>query len=124
MLFCLNVPAKLDLAYNYSELSDIVQLDGAAGNSDMEEEAAVSLEDNDFLGIINAEAIKALQEGGGSSDCNSISSSSDEEAADELTNVEDEVCVCVYFNQSGIAACLDHTCFNDTLLSSGSSELG
>ncbi|XP_037321949.1 TFIIA-alpha and beta-like factor [Pungitius pungitius] len=80
----------LDLDYNYSELSDIVQLDGAAGNSDMEEEEAVSLEDNDFLGIINAEAIKALQEGGGSSDCNSISSSSDDEAADELTNVEDE----------------------------------
>ncbi|KAM8858711.1 stonin-1 [Spinachia spinachia] len=80
----------LDLDYNYSELSDIVQLDGAAGNSDMEEEEAVSLEDNDFLGIINAEAIKALQEGGGSTDCNSISSSSDDEAADELVNVEDE----------------------------------
>ncbi|XP_075933177.1 TFIIA-alpha and beta-like factor [Anarhichas minor] len=78
----------LDLDYNYSELSDIVQLDGPADNSDMEEEEAVSLEDNDFLGIINAEAIKALQEGDGSSDGNSISSDSD--GADELANVEDE----------------------------------
>ncbi|XP_054456802.1 stonin-1 [Anoplopoma fimbria] len=80
----------LDLDYNYSELSDIVQLDGPAGNSDMEEEEAVSLEDNDFLGIINAEAIKALQEGDGSSDGNSISSSSDSEGVDELANVEEE----------------------------------
>ncbi|KAM6923092.1 TFIIA-alpha and beta-like factor [Lycodopsis pacificus] len=78
----------LDLDYNYSELSDIVQLDGPAGNSDMEEDEAVSLEDNDFLGIINAEAIKALQEGDGSSDGNSISSDSD--GADDLANVEDE----------------------------------
>uniref|UniRef100_A0A3Q3VQE8 Uncharacterized protein n=1 Tax=Mola mola TaxID=94237 RepID=A0A3Q3VQE8_MOLML len=49
---------------NYSELSDIVQLDGPADNSDVEEEVErVPLEENDFLGIINAEAIKALQEG-------------------------------------------------------------
>lgn len=91
--------AKLDLDYNYSELSDIVQLDGPADNSDIEEE--VPLEENDFLGIINAEAIKALQEGEGSSDGgNSISSSSDSEGADELTNVEEEVrelTVSVYF---------------------------
>ncbi|KAL7383807.1 hypothetical protein ABVT39_018062 [Epinephelus coioides] len=80
----------LDLDYNYSELSDIVQLDGPAGNSDMEEEEGVPLEENDFLGIINAEAIKALQEGDGSSDGNSISSSSDSEEADELANVEEE----------------------------------
>ncbi|XP_049456546.1 stonin-1 isoform X2 [Epinephelus fuscoguttatus] len=79
----------LDLDYNYSELSDIVQLDGPAGNSDMEEEEGVPLEENDFLGIINAEAIKALQEGDGSSDGNSISSS-DSEEADELANVEEE----------------------------------
>ncbi|XP_068580661.1 TFIIA-alpha and beta-like factor isoform X2 [Cebidichthys violaceus] len=79
----------LDLDYNYSELSDIVQLDGPAGNSDMEEEEAVSLEDNDFLGIINAEAIKALQEGDGSSDGISCSSGSD--GADELANVEEEI---------------------------------
>uniref|UniRef100_A0A3Q3M0K9 General transcription factor IIA, 1-like n=1 Tax=Labrus bergylta TaxID=56723 RepID=A0A3Q3M0K9_9LABR len=48
---------------SYSDLSDIVQLDGAADNSDLEEdEGGVPLEENDFLGIINAEAIKALQE--------------------------------------------------------------
>uniref|UniRef100_A0A3B4YDI4 General transcription factor IIA, 1-like n=1 Tax=Seriola lalandi dorsalis TaxID=1841481 RepID=A0A3B4YDI4_SERLL len=47
----------------YSELSDIVQLDGPADNSDIEEENGVPLEENDYLGIINAEAIKALQEG-------------------------------------------------------------
>lgn len=90
---------KLDLDYHYSDLSDIVQLDGPADNSDIEEE--VPLEENDFLGIINAEAIKALQEGEGSSDGgNSISSSSDSEGADELTNVEEEVravSVTVYF---------------------------
>lgn len=85
--FLLAIPAKLDLDYTYSELSDIVQLDGPADNSDIEEEEGVPLEENDFLGIINAEAIKALQEGEGSSDGNSISSSSDCEGA----NVEEEV---------------------------------
>ncbi|XP_070834172.1 stonin-1 [Chaetodon trifascialis] len=80
----------LDLDYNYSELSDIVQLDGPADNSDIEEEDGVPLEENDFLGIINAEAIKALQEGDGSSDGNSVASSSDSEVVDELANVEEE----------------------------------
>ncbi|XP_034537583.1 TFIIA-alpha and beta-like factor isoform X2 [Notolabrus celidotus] len=78
----------LDLDYSYSDLSDIVQLDGPADNSDLEEEG-VPLEENDFLGIINAEAIKALQEGDGSSDGNSISSS-DSEGVDELANIEEE----------------------------------
>lgn len=86
-MFLLSIPAKLDLDYNYSELSDIVQLDGPADNSDIEEEEGVPLEENDFLGIINAEAIKALQEG----DESSISSSSDSEGVDELANVEEEV---------------------------------
>ncbi|CAK6951669.1 TFIIA-alpha and beta-like factor [Scomber scombrus] len=80
----------LDLDYTYRELSDIVQLDGAADDSDIEEEERVPLEENDFLGIINAEAIKALQEGDGSSGGNSISSSSDSEGADELADVEEE----------------------------------
>ncbi|XP_029305120.1 stonin-1 [Cottoperca gobio] len=79
----------LDLDYNYNELSDIVQLDGPAGNSDLEEEEGGPLEENDFLGIINAEAIKALQEGDGSSDGNSISSCSDSEGA-ELADVVEE----------------------------------
>lgn len=91
MLLLFAIPAKLDLDYSYSEISDIVQLDGPADSSDIEEEEGVPLEENDFLGIINAEAIKALQEGDGSSDGNSISSSSDSEGADELANVEEEV---------------------------------
>lgn len=85
------LPAKMYQGFSYSELSDIVQLDGPADNSDVEGENGAPLEENDFLGIINAEAIKALQEGDGSSDGNSISSSSDSEGADELANVEEEV---------------------------------
>ncbi|CAG6017471.1 unnamed protein product [Menidia menidia] len=80
----------LDLDYSYSELSDIVQLDGPADNSDHEEEEEVPLEENDFLGLINAEAIKALQEENASSDSNSISSGSDSEAVNELAIVEED----------------------------------
>lgn len=54
-----------------------------------EEEERAALEENDFLGLINAEAIKALQEGEVSSDASSGSTSSD--SADELSNVEEEV---------------------------------
>ncbi|KAF7662351.1 hypothetical protein LDENG_00237710 [Lucifuga dentata] len=82
---------RLDLAYSYSDLSTIIQLDGPADNSDTEkkeeEEEGAPLDENDFLDIINAEAIKALQEVDGSSDGNSISSSSESEAA---AHVEDE----------------------------------
>ncbi|KAM4607486.1 TFIIA-alpha and beta-like factor [Polymixia lowei] len=81
------VEPKLD---NYSELSDIIQLDGPADNSDIEEDDGVPLEENDFLGMINAEAMKALQEVDGSSDGNSISSSSDHDEVDELANIEEE----------------------------------
>lgn len=77
------IPTKL--VYSYSDLSDIVQLDGAADNTDSEEEERVTLEENDFLGMINAEAIKALQEGEVSSGTTSGDS------ADELADVEDEV---------------------------------
>ncbi|KAM9393656.1 TFIIA-alpha and beta-like factor [Pholidichthys leucotaenia] len=80
---------RMELDYSYSQLSEIIQLDGAADNSDHEEEEASTLEENDFLGIINAETIKALQEENGSSD-DSISSSSDSEAADEVAHIEDE----------------------------------
>ncbi|KAF3708345.1 Stonin-1 Stoned B-like factor [Channa argus] len=80
----------LDLDFSYSEISDIVQLDGLADSSDIEEEEGGPLEENDFLGIINAEAIKALQEGDGTSDGGSISSSSDSARADELADVEEE----------------------------------
>ncbi|TNM99830.1 hypothetical protein fugu_012863 [Takifugu bimaculatus] len=78
----------LRLVYSYSDLSDIVQLDGAADNTDSEEEETGALEENDFLGMINAEAIKALQEGEVSSDDTSGSTSGD--SADELASVEDE----------------------------------
>ena len=69
-------------------MSDIVQLDGPLDNSDIEaeDEAEVTLEDNDFLGMINAEAMKE-----GSSDGDSASSSSDSDAVDELADVVEEV---------------------------------
>ncbi|CAL8285260.1 unnamed protein product [Arctogadus glacialis] len=70
---------------SYPELLDIVQLDGPLDNSDIEAEDEVALEDNDFLGMINAEAIK-----GGSSDGDSPSSSSDSDAVDELADVVEE----------------------------------
>lgn len=78
----------LGLDLDYSALSEIVQLDGAADNS--EEDDVKPLDENDFLGIINAEAIKALQEGDGSSDGNSFSSSDSEEAEEKPAHVEDE----------------------------------
>uniref|UniRef100_A0A3Q2CLN9 General transcription factor IIA, 1-like n=1 Tax=Cyprinodon variegatus TaxID=28743 RepID=A0A3Q2CLN9_CYPVA len=82
-LFTIPCLPKLDLDYTYSQLSDIVQLDGAADNSDPEEDEDLPLEENDFLGLINAEAIRALKEENGS-DSNSISSSSDDGVVDEL----------------------------------------
>ena len=72
---------------SYPELLDIVQLDGPLDNSDIEAEDEVALEDNDFLGMINAEAIRA-----GSSAGDSPSSSSDSDAVDELADVVEEVC--------------------------------
>lgn len=88
--------AKLDLDCTYRELSDIVQLDGPADDSDPEEEEEAPMEESDFLGLINAEAIRALQEEN-CSDSNSISSSSDEGVADDFANVEDEVRVTFMF---------------------------
>ncbi|KAG7275645.1 hypothetical protein CRUP_009611 [Coryphaenoides rupestris] len=75
---------------NYSELSDIVQLDGPIDNSDIEAEDEVMLEDNDFLGMINAEAMKVLDDVDGSSDGSSLSSSSDSDEVDELADVVEE----------------------------------
>ncbi|CAL8299983.1 unnamed protein product [Merluccius merluccius] len=69
---------------------DIVQLDGPVDNSDIEAEDEVPLEDNDFLGMINAEAMKALQEVDGSSAGDSSSSSSDSDGVDELADVVEE----------------------------------
>jgi len=75
---------------NYAELSDIVQLDGPIDNSDIEADDEVMLEDNDFLGMINAEAMKVLEDDG-SSDGNTTSSSSDSDEVDELADVVEEV---------------------------------
>lgn len=78
--------------YGYRQLSEIVQLDGPADNSDPEEEEVeVPLEENDFLGLISAEAMKTLQEENGSSDGVSFSSSSDDDGPDDLANVQEEV---------------------------------
>ncbi|XP_056148231.1 TFIIA-alpha and beta-like factor [Lampris incognitus] len=78
------VKVNLDLSCN--ELSDIVQLDGPPGSSDIEE-GAPPAERVDFLDIINAEA---LQEVEGSSDSVITSSSSDSDGVDEHTSAEDE----------------------------------
>ncbi|KAF6723727.1 Stonin-1 [Oryzias melastigma] len=75
------------LQQDYSALSDIIQLDGPADNSDHEDEE-VPVQENDFLGLINAEVIKALQEENESSDSNSVSGSSSG-GVDELADVEE-----------------------------------
>lgn len=81
--------------YNFNDLTDIPQLDGACDSSseagdDQEEEREVQgpVGENEFLGIINAEALQALQGVGGSSDGNSSSSSEEPELEEE---VEEEV---------------------------------
>ncbi|KAM9804172.1 TFIIA-alpha and beta-like factor [Neosynchiropus ocellatus] len=76
--------------FNYSDLSDIIQLDGPDDDSNAKD--GELLEENDFLGMINAEAIRALEDGessGSGSDAKSITSS-DGEAAEELGREEDE----------------------------------
>ncbi|XP_029962519.1 TFIIA-alpha and beta-like factor [Salarias fasciatus] len=65
--------SALGLDLNYNVLSDIIQLDGPADNSDLEEVVVEEeeeeeekerprLEETDFLSLISAEAIRALQE--------------------------------------------------------------
>lgn len=49
------------------------------------------MQENDFLGLINAEVIKALQEENESSDSNSVASSSSSGGIDELADVEEGV---------------------------------
>ncbi|MCJ8749005.1 hypothetical protein PDJAM_G00171140 [Pangasius djambal] len=90
---------KLDMDllrdYNFNELTDIPQLDGACDSSseagdDQEEEREDRgpVGENEFLGMINAEALQALQGVGGSSDGNSSSSSDEDEP--ELEEEEEE----------------------------------
>ncbi|KAJ8385634.1 hypothetical protein AAFF_G00184310 [Aldrovandia affinis] len=83
--------AGLSCDYNHNVLEDIVQLDGACGGSSDEgeggeEEEADGVTENEFLGMINAEALRALQEGEGSTGGGSSDSS---DAADEFAEEED-----------------------------------
>ncbi|XP_062375610.1 TFIIA-alpha and beta-like factor [Sardina pilchardus] len=74
--------------FNYSGLEDIVQLDGAGDGSSEEEEVDIGgpVGENDFLGMISAEALHVLEEAGGSDDSSSTSSSDmeKEEVIEEL----------------------------------------
>ncbi|XP_072526857.1 TFIIA-alpha and beta-like factor [Salminus brasiliensis] len=79
--------------YNFNELTNIVQLDGAcdssseAGEEQQEEEDPGAIGENEFLGMINTEALKALQGAGDSSDPSDSSSNSD---LHDLEEVEEE----------------------------------
>lgn len=66
--------------FNYNGLEDIVQLDGAGDGSSEEEDVDVGgpMGENDFLGMISAEALHVLEEAGGSEDSSSTSSSDTE----------------------------------------------
>ncbi|TSN95655.1 TFIIA-alpha and beta-like factor [Bagarius yarrelli] len=92
---------KLDMDllrdYNFNDLTDIPQLDGTCDSSseagdDQEEERhnQEPVGENEFLGMINAEALQALQGLGGSSDGNSSSSSEVEEPDIEEEEEEEE----------------------------------
>ncbi|KAG9344470.1 hypothetical protein JZ751_011140, partial [Albula glossodonta] len=82
--------------YNHNLLEDIVQLDGACGGSSSEEEREEEEEvgeghgigENEFLGMINAEALRALQEGEDSTAGGSSDSCSD--GVDDLAEEEEE----------------------------------
>uniref|UniRef100_A0A8B9HFR1 General transcription factor IIA, 1-like n=1 Tax=Astyanax mexicanus TaxID=7994 RepID=A0A8B9HFR1_ASTMX len=77
-------------------LTNIVQMDGACDSSseagdepqELEEESG-AIGENEFLGMINAEALKALQGAGGSSDPSDSSSSNNDES--DLKELEEEV---------------------------------
>ncbi|KAG9259873.1 TFIIA-alpha and beta-like factor isoform X1 [Astyanax mexicanus] len=81
--------------YNFNELTNIVQMDGACDSSseagdepqELEEESG-AIGENEFLGMINAEALKALQGAGGSSDPSDSSSSNNDES--DLKELEEE----------------------------------
>ncbi|KAJ8248288.1 hypothetical protein GJAV_G00240420 [Gymnothorax javanicus] len=86
----------LPLDYNNNTLEEMVQLDGACGGSSSEEdveddavgeEEGEAMAENEFLGIINAEALRALQEGEGSTAGGSSDSSDD---ANDLADEEEE----------------------------------
>uniref|UniRef100_A0A4W5JHD9 General transcription factor IIA, 1-like n=1 Tax=Hucho hucho TaxID=62062 RepID=A0A4W5JHD9_9TELE len=85
---------KLEMAllkdYNYNDaLADIIQLDGPADSSsdveEVEELEGGAMGENEFLGMMTAEALQALQEVDGSSDDGISSSSGDSVGMDEIT---------------------------------------
>ncbi|XP_062864619.1 TFIIA-alpha and beta-like factor [Trichomycterus rosablanca] len=94
------IKLEMDLLrdYNFNELADIPQLDGTCDSSseqgegeqeqELDEEDQGAVGENEFFGIINAEALKALRNTGGSSDANSRSSSDSDEP--ELVEEEEE----------------------------------
>ncbi|KAL6466481.1 hypothetical protein MHYP_G00242850 [Metynnis hypsauchen] len=82
--------------YNFNDLANIVQLDGTCDSSseageeeqEQDEEDQGAVGENEFLGIINAEALKALQ-GAGASTGSSVSSCSDVDEPD-VEEVQEE----------------------------------
>ncbi|XP_010899457.2 stonin-1 [Esox lucius] len=90
--------SKLEMAllkdYNYNDaLADIIQLDGPSDSSsdveEFEEEMGGAIGENDFLGMMTAEALQALQEAEESSDDGKSSSGDDSVGMDEVTVEED-----------------------------------
>lgn len=79
--------------FNYNDLEALQQLDGACDSTSEEEaeevEVGAGADEDEFLGMINAEALKALQEAEGSSEDNG--SSSDSDALDDAVEEVEEV---------------------------------
>nr|XP_023676912.1 TFIIA-alpha and beta-like factor [Paramormyrops kingsleyae] len=100
-------PAKLEMDlmrdFNYNDLEALQQLDGACDSTSEEEaeeeevEGGAGADEDEFLGMINAEALKALQEAEGSSEDDGSSSDSDalddavEEVEEDPLNSGDDV---------------------------------
>ncbi|XP_066552648.1 TFIIA-alpha and beta-like factor [Amia ocellicauda] len=81
---------------DFGDLADIVQVDGACDSSSDEDGALREVAEADFLGIIDPEDLRVLEEGGGSSDSDGSSSASDtepllEEVEDDPLNSGDDV---------------------------------
>ena len=70
--------------FDYNGLEDIVQLDGACDGTSDEEEVDIGgpVGENDFLGMISADALHVLEEEGGTDD--SSTSGSDMEKEEEV----------------------------------------
>ncbi|XP_031434928.1 stonin-1 [Clupea harengus] len=75
--------------FDYNGLEDIVQLDGACDGTSDEEEVDIGgpVGENDFLGMISADALHVLEEEGGTDD--SSTSGSDMEKDEEVIEEQD-----------------------------------